>query len=158
MSGTIIFGVSDAGIVHGLRLGKDALKRKWMDECEQMLISRASQMLSQEIDPALATIAWQAQSVTAHPDGAGFFLVSVHLKYKAPADGIEADYLIRLDERDGWCWPMKVSWDCSDPCPPTIRVPLPQLTSASFPSGRQHCALSHAQAKGRVARIALQDV
>ena len=108
VSGAVVFGVSDAGIVHGLRLGKEALKRKWMDECEQALIARASQALSQELDPALATIVWQSQKVTGHPDGDNFYIVSVHLKYKAAPESVAADYLIRLDERDGWSWPIKV--------------------------------------------------
>lgn len=106
--GTLFVGVTDDGKVVGVQLGPLRVKRKWMDECVQMFVSRARSALLPELDPALATVQWNTLPVTRHPHGPGHYVVCVSLVLSAAAYNAPINYLIRYDTRDEWFWPLKV--------------------------------------------------
>lgn len=106
VSGSLAFGVTDAGQIEGLRLGTETVKRKWLDECEQAMVARAQQVLSHELDPALAVVDWDARPVVRHPKGSGFYVVVVRLTMSSHPPS--TSFFIRHDDRDDWCWPLKV--------------------------------------------------
>eukprot|EP00045_Choanoeca_perplexa_P013165 m.147453 g.147453 ORF g.147453 m.147453 type:complete len:1321 (-) comp16260_c1_seq1:206-4168(-) len=104
VDGSVLFGVNDGGVVQGLSLGSAKKARDSLDRAEQRFQEEAKATLSQPFDPALATIRFRYHPVLKHPEGTNHYVISLTLSFPSSA---RPDYLIRLDDRQSWCWPLK---------------------------------------------------
>lgn len=109
LPGHVYFGVSDDGVVEGVHTSSTSRSTSSLapltpDLLNQHIVKILKRRTSPEMDPALANICVEFLKVDAISTSD---LVVVHV-YLELRQGLFPPALIRFDERDRWCWPIKV--------------------------------------------------